>query len=66
MQLRITRREWVGALGAAAASAAQPAPAESPASDARTEPGRRLQENLKRLAAFPLPPATEPAVVFRP
>ena len=66
-QVRITRREWAAALGAAAAA---PARAAAPAPEADdgvllAEARGDIQQAMTVLEKFNLPIAAEPAFVFR-
>jgi hypothetical protein len=64
--MKITRREWVGALaaGAAGAAAGIQEKAETP-EELRKAAGERLRRNAGALAKIPIPMATEPAFVFK-
>jgi hypothetical protein len=69
MQVKITRREWAAALAASAA----PALAQTPSSERQASADEMLAEarsdarrDASELRKFVLPPATEPAFVFKP
>jgi hypothetical protein len=63
MWAKITRREWAAALGVTAAAAqAQTQPAADLMAEARSE----VRQDIEQLVKFPLPPAAEPAFVFKP
>jgi hypothetical protein len=64
MDERISRRRIAALLGASPLAAAPPpaAPAAGPEEKAREKIGK----SLARMEAFDLPPAAEPAFVFKP
>ncbi|MFB3778392.1 MAG: hypothetical protein ACE141_12315 [Bryobacteraceae bacterium] len=67
MAANITRREWAAALAAAAPALAQPQPAEAPTAAALLVEARdEIRRDIQQLEQFSLPPAAEPAFVFRP
>jgi hypothetical protein len=63
MRAKITRREWAAAL----ASAATPVLAQTrvPA-ELQSQAAAEIRRDLEALRKFPLPPAVEPATVFKP
>jgi len=68
MWARITRREWVAALGVTAAAAqtqAQPAASQS-AGDLLAEARSELRQDIEQVGKFVLPAAAEPAFIFKP
>ena len=63
MRAKITRREWAAALCVTAAAAqAQTQPAADLMAEARNE----VRQDIEQLGKFPLPPAAEPAFVYKP
>ena len=64
--MKITRRQWVGALAAGAAGAAVGAQEKTEApEELRKAAGERLRRDAGALARIPIPMATEPAMVFK-
>jgi hypothetical protein len=64
--MKITRREWVGALAAGAAGVAAGVQEKAETSEElRKAAGERLRRNAGALAKIPIPMATEPAFLFK-
>ncbi|HSW48862.1 MAG TPA: hypothetical protein VLH09_01750 [Bryobacteraceae bacterium] len=67
MAANITRREWAAALAAAVPALAQAQPAETQTAAALIVEARgEIRGDIQQLERFPLPPAAEPAFVFKP
>ena len=65
-RLRITRREWVAAMGAPVAASSQvAAPGQTP-DQLLTEVAGELRKAAAQLEEFKLPMEAEPAFVFKP
>ena len=63
VRAKITRREWA----AVVASAAAPALAQTRApAELQSQAAAEIRRDLETLGKFPLPPAVEPATVFKP
>ena len=63
--MKITRREWAGALAAGVASVAGAQEKSDTPEEPRKAAGERVRRNAGALAKYQVPMATEPAFCFK-
>lgn len=64
--MKLTRREWAGALTTSLAAAPQAAPAQESATQLLEQEVAQTRRDSAAIAKLELPAATEPSFVFRP